>query len=493
MRRPIFMMLLASSAMHIDSFAQQQPPAVTQLSVQAQAGVKELECEKPLPPVRKAVAANPDPMELPSAEMVQNGMQEDPPADALPAGVLPAAVAASLPAIRPVDGYRVAIWGDSHLAAGFFTQELVKLLKLPANAEPGALIPASMGRAGVRLPIRRSCVSSGWQYEPAYLGGAGGAAPGPGLVNMVSDQAGSTLSWDVRDAASLPRYERVRILYQQSEAPMVIGVSVDGGVEKEVRLGEKAGPAVLELVADQPISQVTIRLVDARFRFHGLELFSKKPAAFQLDVFGYPGATIAGWKSANLAYLNSWFQQSNYQLVMLEFGTNEGNAKPFNLAGYRKTLVEAVGNMRSVFPTAACVLIAPGDRGVLVPRSLNVRVKNTLGQRGRHKTAEKHLLAHAPANTHHGQRKSPPKVDVFHYSRIHLDIEQVQAEVAANAGCSSWSMLHAMGGMGSSYKWARQSPALMSSDMIHFTVAGYQRLAQQFATDMGWRAMFVGE
>lgn len=486
MRRPIFLMLLAASAAHIDSSAQQQLPAVTRLYVQAQPDVKELECEKKSAPVRKTVAPNPDPMELPSDEMIQSEMEED-------AGEPPAAIAPPLPAIRPVDGYRVAIWGDSHLAAGFFTQELVKLLKLPANSEPSALIPANMGRAGVRLPIRRSCVSSQWQYEPVYLGGEGAAAPGPGLVNMVSDQAGATLSWDLRNATPAPRYEKVQILYQQSETPMVLAISVDGGVEKEVSLVGKAGPAALELVADEPISQVKIRLIDARFRFHGLELFSKKPNVFQMDVFGYPGATIAGWKASNLDYLSSWFSQRNYQLVMLEFGTNEGNVKPFNLAGYRKTLVEAVRNMRAVFPTAACVLIAPGDRGVLVHRSLNSRMKNTAGQSGRQKSSEKKPLAHASANQRNGGKKPDQNVDVFRYSKIHHDIQRVQADVAANVGCSSWSMLRAMGGMGSSYKWTRQSPALMASDTIHFTVAGYQRLAQQFATDMGWSSLFVRE
>ena len=82
-----------------------------------------------------------------------------------------------------------------------------------------------------------------------------------------------------------------------------------------------------------------------------------------MDVFGYPGATVAGWKNAKFEYFNAWFTQPAYQLVMLEFGTNEGNVKPFDVATYRATLVESVRNMRATFPAAACILMAPGDRG----------------------------------------------------------------------------------------------------------------------------------
>jgi lysophospholipase L1-like esterase len=49
-------------------------------------------------------------------------------------------------------------------------------------------------------------------------------------------------------------------------------------------------------------------------------------------------------------------------------------------------------------------------------------------------------------------------------------------------------MLDAMGGAGSAYRWAQQNPAWMARDLIHFTVPGYQRLAQIMAQDLGWNA-----
>jgi hypothetical protein len=76
--------------------------------------------------------------------------------------------------------------------------------------------------------------------------------------------------------------------------------------------------------------------------------------------------------------------------------------------------------------------------------------------------------------------------NLLHYTHIHQEIGQIQNAVGQENGCRVWSMLNAMGGQGGAYRWVRQNPPLMARDLIHFTVPGYQQLAQQFARDMGW-------
>ena len=464
MRTPcllLLLLLLAAAALSPGAFAQQAAPAVTQLRVQAHGDVADLACDAVPAAARPPATPNPDPMEIPTEDLIRTLDTPDTP-DQVPAAPTPPRPLGTQGPIAAKDVQRIAIWGDSHLAAGFFSDELLRQRKFAGESVPNAVLPANMGKAGVRLPLRRACVSAQWKYEPVYIG-SNGAAPGPGMVNMFSDQPGATLAWDVRRDKTAPGYERVRILYQQTEAPMVVGIGVDGDAEQQVTLSAAPGPALLELVAERPMAQVRLRLVDASFRFHGLELLADQPAPFRFDVFGYPGATVASWRNARQDYLGAWFPQPDYQLVMLEFGTNEGNVKPFDAAAYRRMLAESVQNMRARFPDAACVLIAPGDRGVLVPRSANITSK---GKKGK--------------------RKTGPKIDLRQYSRIHAEIGRVQADVAAGAGCSAWSMMAAMGGPGSAYRWAQQTPALMAKDLIHFTAAGYQRLARKFAQDIGW-------
>lgn len=77
--------------------------------------------------------------------------------------------------------------------------------------------------------------------------------------------------------------------------------------------------------------------------------------------------------------------------------------------------------------------------------------------------------------------------DLLRFTRVHAEIGRVQKQVARAQGCHFWSMFDAMGA-GGAYRWARQNPPLMARDLIHFTVPGYQRLAQLMAQDLGWSA-----
>jgi hypothetical protein len=520
-----------------------QAPALMNLRVYSHPAVPELQCAGVSRGAPSASAPDMDPREMPDDDEVQAALKE-----ASESGAASPAVAQRNAGIlghaRPGEPYRVAIWGDSHLAAGFFTQELVKLLKLAPEQVRAGLIPASMNRPGVRLPLRKTCVSSQWRYESAHANAASAATPGPGLVSLFSAQAGASVAWDLRNAAGEPEVRQLRVLYQQTANPVHLGVTVDGDLEVEVLLSGPPGPAMLELAGDGPLSVVQLRLISGEVRLQGLSLPVFKQTALQMDVFGFPGATAAGWKQASIDYLSTWFTQTPYDLVMMEFGTNEGNAKPFDALAYQATLRESVQRMRAVFPTAACVLIAPGDRGVLVRRSekwkrLPVTAHSVSDKKSSKKTSKNSgqksgksaSQSKSKTPVHHsdlrtatheakstkskaGQRKrsaaslietaqvSAPVVEqvaapesgpgparnLLQYTRIHEEIGQIQNAVAQQQGCTVWSMLQAMGGQGSAYRWARQNPPLMARDLIHFTVPGYQQLAREFADDMGWNA-----
>jgi lysophospholipase L1-like esterase len=261
-------------------------------------------------------------------------------------------------------------------------------------------------------------------------------------------------------------------------------VSVDDGAEQEVSLDAPAGPAALELVSAAPLSLLRLRLLEGSWRLHGLELRHDSAPALLLDVFGYPGATAASWKLAELDYFGAWFGARDYDLVMLEFGTNEGADARFDAAAYRQMLTAAVTNLRATFPAAACVLIGPGDRGVLVRRSSKAKRKNGKAPAVAKKSAQKKNARPAPAV----DVNAPLPEALLRFSRVHGQIARIQQEVAAGQGCLAWNAFEAMGGAGSAYRWAREKPPLMAADLTHFTIKGYQKLGEMFATNMGWSA-----
>lgn len=445
-------------------------PTLTTLRVQAQGPVPDIQCTavKPKPPVDKAL--DPDPPEVPEDSEVQRQLEawQHPPAltgsKVEPGKWWP---------MRAGEPLRIGIWGDSHLAAGFFTAEWARLSALPADQIKSRFIPATMGRAGVRLPLRKTCVDAAWRYEPGHVGAAGATSPGPGLVNLFSQQAGVRLSWDLRNAAALPDKRQVRLLYQQTATPIVLSVRVDEGPERQVDLQGPPGPAVLELVGDGPLSVVQLKLLDGALRLQGMEWPVPVGTRLQMDVFGYPGATVAGWKSVTADDLRAWWGTSPYDVVALAFGTNEGNVQPFDAQAYGQLLKASVAAWREQFPSAQCVLIAPGDRGVLVRRSQKVAVSKSSPNGSKSAISKPSKPAQSGA-------------DVLRFTRVHEEIGRLQRQVAAAHGCRFWSALEAMDGAGGAYRWVRQNPPLMARDLIHFTVPGYQRLAQLFARDMGW-------
>jgi lysophospholipase L1-like esterase len=209
------------------------------------------------------------------------------------------------------------------------------------------------------------------------------------------------------------------------------------------------------------MSSLALRVLQGHLRLQGLEWPVATTVRLQMDVFGYPGATVGGWRHVRPESLVPWWPEPPYDLVVLAFGTNEGNVQPFSAPAYRQMLEASVSQWRAVFPQTACLLMAPGDRGVLVRRSQ---------KKGKS----------SPRDT------GPAAPDVLRFTRVHDEIGRIQKQVAKSHGCHAWSMFEAMGGAGSAYRWARHNPPLMARDLIHFTVPGYQRLAQLMARDLGW-------
>ena len=449
--------------------AQALPVHTTVLALQALADAPELVCAprapRPSPAPRPADETEPT---VPDAAQVQaqvRALMQAQPAQEVPAPqAAPALPGARWLAPPPGQPLRVALWGDSHLAAGFFSQELGRLLGLAPEQVQAAHWPATVGRAGVRLPLRKSCASGGWRYESAHADALAAARSGPALASMVSAEPGASVAWDLRGADGQARHAGLQLLYEQGEAPVLLSVQADGGPAQTVTLQGPAGPARLQLQAQAPLSTLKVTLLQGRWRWHALQAPPPEGTRLQLDVFGYPGATVAGWQSAGSDYNSAWWDGQDYALVVLAFGTNEGNVQPFDASAYAQTLARAVAAWRAQFPRAACALIGPGDRGVLVPR------------------AQKRAKAAAKAKG--GARAVAP--DLLRFTRVHAQINALQQQVAQAHGCRFWSAQQAMGGAGSAYRWQAHQPAWMARDLVHFTVPGYQQLARLWAEDMGW-------
>lgn len=353
--------------------------------------------------------------------------------------------------------FSMGLWGDSHAASNVFSEEVLRVLGVPKDKVQPTFIPPTMDRSGVRLPIHKYCQSDGWHYEYAYVSRQQNSAFAKGLANLKSNTPDSYLWLDFRVQPLIPNLRALEILFAPpaSGEKILVGVIVDDGTEQVVEL-EQGGKGIIQIHAEQAISTVKLRLIEGSLILQGfIPQYVEKPALY-FDTFGIPGATAHGWKALDAGYLKTRDSEVPYDLVILEYGTNEGNDRNFDSDKYASDLRASLQNLRRVYPESLCVLIGPPDRGVLVKRSR--RKKN--------------------------QHAKQPKANILKYSRIHQRIGNIQNAIGQEYSCSYWSWQDAMGGPGAAYRWLSHSPALMARDLTHLTVPGYQLSARKFASDI---------
>jgi lysophospholipase L1-like esterase len=384
--------------------------------------------------------------------------------------------------------WRIGIWGDSHIAAAFWSDALSRQIAPALSGAAAQLYPGNFLRAGVRHPgLKRVCLEGAWRYESAHAQHLAQSMPGPGLVSMHTQELGSSLEVDVRGAGQTAAPQAWRWLLQNQDVgqPLKVAFSADGGPEQVMLLPASEQALVVHVQSQLPLSRLRLRLISGHLRLQGLVASSPPNLVadqLRMDVFGYPGATLAGWQMVDMDRLMSWKQEwGDYDVVVLAYGTNEGNVRPFQAGAYRQLLEQALRNLRRAFPASACLLVGPGDRGVLIRRSQKraaVTAKTLTRQQQATKKTAKQTVPAKPAALGEAQ--------LLAFSHVHAQINRIQKELGAAHGCVAWSAQEAMGGLGSAYRWGLQKPPLMARDLIHFTGAGYQELAKRLAKDMGW-------
>ena len=359
--------------------------------------------------------------------------------------------------------YKIGIWGDSHTAAHFFSEELMRTIGLDADTALPSFIPPSMGRPGVRLPIRKYCQSPNWKFNYSYTG-VNQEFYGPALLKLNSNNPESYLWIDFRSKNNQSNsLQKLTILFSKTiQTTAKIGIQVDNRAEEIFDIQNVNG-SNLQIQGERLFGVVKIRLIEGAISIDGfIPQYDATPKVF-LDTFGIPSATVKGLQSIQKDYVKNLQAPQNYDLVILEYGTNEGSHLPFDGNIYANLLRESLKNFRSIYPQSSCLLMGPTDRGVWYKRTY---------------TKEKKKLV-----------KPAPMPNFLMYSKIHQEITQIQGQVGKEFSCSSWSWQDAMGGPGGAYTWIKQSPPLMAKDLIHLTVQGYQETARQFSRDINLQQM----
>lgn len=359
---------------------------------------------------------------------------------AVPLGGDPAALrrvadALARASTRPV---RVAMWGDSLTAADVLPSTVRRGLQARyGDAGRGFVLPAPPWAAWNPADVVR-CAAGVWRgvHERTKTGGEDGRYGWAGLRVEASD-AGTTAWLQTPLGTAVSAFE---LHYLRQPGGGALRVQVDDAPPVEIATAAaEPGPGALRLRVPEGPHRLSLTVVgDGPVGLFGVHLDREGPG-IGVDGMGVGGRTASAWTTWDEPLMAALLDRRAPDLVLVEYGTNETTVPNMTPDRYREELRGMLGKLRRVLPDAACVLVAPPDRGHKVIGSVYA--------------AWPHIAW----------------------------VTRIQSEEAPTFGCATWSMQSAMGGFGSTFGWRLADPSLMSADYLHLTPKGYQELGRRLA------------
>lgn len=348
------------------------------------------------------------------------------------------------------DVIRILHFGDSHVAADFWTGEIRRRLQERfGDAGAGYVMPGRPWRY-FRHSLARSPKAEGW--ETAGLGpdpkdglyGLSGVALVPAPGREPAGLEGSFRAFEVQ-LLSLAPSSCVSIAVDGVTvfAGTLDGQSDGAGEAESCSTLEvepvEGGPAQLARISNAaPLSEgphrIEVRDACGGFvRVLGADLSTGRSGVL-VDTLGVNGAEITALAKWSEPLLSALLAQAWPSLAIVSYGTNDLGRNDFVFEDYRAECVKVLSGLRQAAPEMPVLVTGPIDRG------------------GRGRKASRQLVS----------RNEP------------LVIRALR-EAAQETGCAFWDAKAAMGGDGAIDRWA--AARLAQPDRVHLTGTGYVKLA----------------
>ncbi len=329
---------------------------------------------------------------------------------------------------------RVGFWGDSHAARGPLVARFREVLAGRAGDGGVGFVAAPRPGQKVSVPGVTVCATGTWDRRWAWAAAApGGEAFGP-TGNVAEASTAADGGW-----LHVVNATRLSLAFERGPTTGSLAVSVDGSVPVRV-LTAGEGPGVAGFSLPPGPHLLTYQLLgDAPVRLVGT-FVETGDAGVVVDNLAVSGSVASTWRKWAPTPLRSWLDWLDYDLIVLEYGTNEASNPALTLESYRDEVRWTLAGVRAVLPSVACLLVGPPDRAV---------------------------------------RRDKDRFAVFQAIGW---IGEAQATVGREFGCAWWGMQPAMGGPGAVVAWGNSDPPRMARDYTHFAEVGARAVGEALAT-----------
>lgn len=321
-------------------------------------------------------------------------------------------------------------FGDSHTASDDWTGVLRDLFQNRFGNGGAGFSFAGYPFKGYRRYDVHGGASKMWDAAGLRTGEGDGLF-GLGGISIATERAGQTIYLDA-DCSS------VELDYLQQPGGGRIELSDNGATVKEASTEGAYAPGFLEYAGVAGHHRLEVRTVEqAPVRLFGWVTENAKGVTYEsMGINGAEAGLIQKWdEPMHAAYL----KRRDPALIVLAYGTNEAGDAKWSEEGYLQTFSAILQRLRRAAPAASILVVGPPDRFV--------RVK--------------------------GKWKPYEAVD---------RIVAAQLEACRENRCAYWNTRARMGAEGSMVNWVMAG--LAQGDYVHFTSAGYQRLATVLFQDI---------
>lgn len=341
---------------------------------------------------------------------------------------------------------RVVHYGDSLVTGDYITETLRRLMQKKFGDGGHGFVLAGLTSPWYRRNHLDLKASEGWHINRLTKPTVPDGRYGLGGVTFRAREAGEWVTWTSAkrrgdDVALNAGFTRLEVWYWGQGDGGRFSLEVDDQIVAEVSTresGEGARAKRVEL-SDGPHRVRLKTLGGGEVRLFGAVLERDGPGVVY-DSLGVDGTRV---KLLSRFDPNHWTEQlkaRQVDLVVLHYGTNEGEAADLGTKTYREDLRPVVRQLRASLPSVPCLLVGPMDRAERDAR---------------------------------GELVTRPVVE---------RIATVQRRVAYMDGCAFFDTFRAMGGEGSMAVWARTG--LGGGDFTHPTKQGADRVGAMLFTSL---------
>ncbi|MBZ5617132.1 MAG: SGNH/GDSL hydrolase family protein [Acidobacteriia bacterium] len=314
-------------------------------------------------------------------------------------------------------------FGDSHTAADDWTGGLRDLFKERFGDGGSGFSLAGHPFLGYRRFDARGGGTSGWQSQ-GFRSAAGDGYFGLGGVSISTERAGESVYID-----SECDFLEIEYLQQPGGGELALYDS-DQRLEDFSTDGELA-PGFVRYQTPPGPHRFTLRTLSSRpVRLFGW--VADKSAGVTYEALGINGAEASVMLRWDENMLATYLQRRSPGLIVLAYGTNEASDPNWNSESYQAMFSALLQRLRREAPAASILVLGPTDRWY----------------------------------RYRGVLRPLPGIDY---------IIAAQQDACRENACAYWNTRERMGGKGSMRAWV--SAGLGQIDYVHFTSAGYRRLA----------------